>query len=231
MSGPIRFDALIFDFDGVLVESEYAGNRQIADYLTGIGHPTSVEQSMHHFMGLAGKDFLAAIERWIGGPIPASFRNARAREDARALAEGLEAVAGAVAFVRSLPPDLPKAIASSSSTRWIRGHLAHLGLEDAFGDRVFSGREHVANGKPAPDLYLHAAAALGIPIGRCAIIEDSPVGVTGALASGGTVIGLAAGRHCLDGHEDRLRALGVRHIAHDFGEVAAFLSRSLFHPD
>ena len=220
----MRFDALIFDFDGVLIESEYAGNKQIADFLTAIGHPTTVAESMHNFMGLAGRDFHDAIARWIGGPIPESFHEARATEDARALAEGLEEVAGAIAFVRALPPTLPKAIASSSSVRWIATHLAHLGLDDAFGDMIFSGREHVANGKPAPDLYLHAAAALGVPIERCAIIEDSPVGVTGALASGATVIGLVAGRHCLDGHEDRLRALGVAQVAHDFDEVAALLA-------
>jgi HAD superfamily hydrolase (TIGR01509 family) len=220
----VRFDALIFDFDGVLLESEWAGNRQIADYLTGIGHPTSVAESMNNFMGLAGLDFLAAIERWIGRPIPDDFHGARAAEDARALAEGLEEVAGAVAFIRSLPAGLPKAVASSSSTEWITRHLAHLGLDGAFGDRIFSGREHVARGKPAPDLYLHAAAALGVPIARTAIIEDSPVGVEGAVASGAEVIGLVAGRHCLPGHAERLRALGVHHIARDFGEVAALLA-------
>jgi HAD superfamily hydrolase (TIGR01509 family) len=221
--GSIRFDALIFDFDGVLLESEWAGNKQIADWLTARGHPTTVEESMREFMGLAGRDFLGAIERWIGGPLPDDFHAARAEEDARAIAEGLEEVAGAVAFIRGLPEDLPRAICSSSSTQWIERHLAHLGLEGAFGDGIFSGREHVARGKPAPDLYLHAADALGVPIARTAIIEDSPVGVEGALASGATVIGLVAGRHCMPGHEERLRALGVRHIARDFDEVAALL--------
>jgi len=220
----MRFSALIFDFDGVLLESEWAGNQQIADWLTRIGHPTSVEQAMDKFMGLAGKDFIAAIERWIGRPIPADFHEARAEEDARAIAEGVEEVAGAVAFIRALPADLPRAICSSSSTHWVRSHLANLGLGDAFGDMIFSGREHVARGKPAPDLYLHAAGALGVPIAGTAIIEDSPVGVEGALASGATVIGLVAGRHCLPGHAERLGALGVRHIAHDFGEVAALLA-------
>lgn len=219
----VRFDALIFDFDGVLLESEWAGNAQIADYLTARGHPTSVAESMREFMGLAGLDFLGAIERWIGGPLPADFHAARAEEDERALREGLEEVAGAVAFIRALPPGLPKAICSSSSSHWIVSHLAKLGLEGAFGAMIFSGREHVARGKPAPDLYLHAADALGVDIGRTAIIEDSPVGVTGALASGAEVIGLVAGRHCLPGHEARLRALGVRHIARNFDEVAALL--------
>ena len=219
----MRFEGLIFDFDGVLLESEWAGNAQLADWLTAAGHPTSVEEAMREFMGLSGGDFFAAVERWIGRPVPDDFHAARAEEDARAIAEGVEEVAGAVAFIRALPPDLPRAICSSSKTRWVTSHLANLGLGDAFGEMVFSGREHVARGKPAPDLYLHAAAALGVPIGRIAIIEDSPVGVEGALASGAEVIGLVAGRHCLPGHAEKLRALGVRHIARDFFEVAALL--------
>lgn len=220
----MKYDALILDFDGVLVESEYVGNKQIADYLTVIGHPTSVEDSMNNFMGLAGDAFIEAIERWIGRPLPDDFHGARAEEDARALAEGLDAVAGAIAFVEGLSPDLPKAIASSSSVEWIERHLDHLGLSRHFRDRLFSGREHAARGKPAPDLYLHAAAALGVDIERSVIIEDSPVGVQGAVASGAAVIGLCAGRHCMAGHAERLRSLGVSRIAHSFDEVAAMLA-------
>ncbi|MEA1014241.1 HAD family phosphatase [Sphingosinicella sp. LY1275] len=221
----MTFDCLIFDFDGVLLESEYVGNRQIAEYLTARGHPTTPEESMHHFMGLSGTDFLAAIERWIGRALPEDFHDTRAAEDARVLSEGIEAVAGAVAFIESLPPELPKAIASSSRSHWIQAHLDHLGLRHHFGDRIFSGREHVARGKPAPDLYWHAAAAMGVDISRTLIIEDSPVGVAGAVASGATVVGLCAGSHCLPGHADRLRALGVQHIATNFDEVAALLGR------
>ncbi|MGR6330694.1 HAD family hydrolase [Sphingomonas sp. XXL09] len=216
----MRFDGLLFDFDGVLIESEYAGNRHLAELLTAAGHPTTPEDSMAHFMGLAGDDFRDAIRRWIGGPLPADFEAARAAEDARAMAEGVDAVAGAVAFVRALPRDLPKAVVSSSYTRWIRRHLDHIGLADVFGDHVYSGREHVARGKPAPDLYWYGARAIGVPIERCAILEDSPVGATGAVASGGFVIGLVAGTHCGPGHADRLRAIGVDAIARDFTEVA-----------
>lgn len=221
----MRFDGLILDFDGVLIESEYVGNRQIADYLTGIGHPTTAEESMANFMGLAGRDFEAAIERWIGRTLPDGFHEARRAEDARVMDEGVEAVAGAVAFVESLPGAWPRAIASSSSVAWIRRHLDHIGLAGRFGPHLYSGREHVARGKPAPDLYLHAAAALGVPIERMAIVEDSPVGARGAVASGAYVIGLTAGSHCAPGHADRLRALGVHAIAEDFGEVAELLAR------
>jgi HAD superfamily hydrolase (TIGR01509 family) len=220
----LKFEALIFDFDGVLVESEYVGNKQIADYLTGIGHPTSVQEAMAKFMGLSEQAFIDAIEAWIGRALPEDFHRVRAAEDARVLDEGIAAIAGAVSFIEALPPDLPRAIASSSSIEWIHAHLDHLGLRRHFGDKIFSGRAHVERGKPAPDIYFHAAAAMGVPIERTAIIEDSPVGVTGAVASGGFVIGLAAGNHCFDGHGERLRALGAHAIAHSFHEVAAALS-------
>ncbi|NNM77306.1 HAD family phosphatase [Sphingomonas sp. ID1715] len=220
----MKFDGIIFDFDGVLLESEWEGNRHLAGLLTELGFAHSVEDTLTHYVGLSGPAFIGAIEERIGEPLPPEFHSRRAAEDARALAEGMAEVAGAVAFVRSLPPDWPKAVASSSSGHWVRAHLAHLGLTNAFGDKVFSGKEHVARGKPAPDLYWHAAEALGIDIARTAILEDSPVGVRGAVASGATVIGLAAASHCLPGHADRLRALGVHQIAHSFEEVRAMLS-------
>jgi HAD superfamily hydrolase (TIGR01509 family) len=219
----MRVDAILFDFDGVLVESEAAGNRHLAHWLTAAGHPTTPEDAMTHYMGLAGADFIAAIERRIGTTLPEDFHEARRIEDVRVVAEGLGAVAGAVDFVRALPADLPKAIVSSSRVAWIDAHLRHIGLRDAFGDHLYSGREHVAHGKPAPDLYLHGAAALGVPIGRCAIIEDSPVGVTGAAKTGAFVIGLCAGQHCAVDHRDRLLALGADAVAADFAEVARLL--------
>jgi HAD superfamily hydrolase (TIGR01509 family) len=146
------------------------------------------------------------------------------QESIRALKEGIEAVSGAVDFVRSLPAPLPKAVASSSSTKWIRAHLEHLGLADVFGEHIYSGREHVARGKPAPDIYLHAAERLSVDIRRSVILEDSEVGAKGAVASGATVIGLAAGRHCFDGHDEILRSAGVAHLAHSFDEVARLLA-------
>jgi beta-phosphoglucomutase-like phosphatase (HAD superfamily) len=220
----MRFKALLFDFDGVLIESEYIGNKQIAEYLTRIGHPTTPEQSMANFMGYAGVDFLAKVEAWIGRPLPDDFHTVRAAEDDRVLAEGIGEVAGAVDFVRSLPAGLPKAVVSSSSTKWIRRHLGHIGLAGIFGHNIYSGREHVTRGKPAPDLYLYAASRLGVTIADCAIIEDSIVGATGAVASGGYVIGLCAGSHCAPDHAGRLEAVGVDAVAHDFGHVARLLA-------
>lgn len=217
------FDAIIFDFDGVLLESEFEGNRQLAELLTDLGHRTSVEEALDQYVGLAGPQFVAAIERRIGATLPEEFHHQRKAQSIRALQQGVGAVVGAVEFVRALPPTLPKAVASSSSTRWLHGHLRHLGLADAFGDHVYSGREHVERGKPEPDLYIHAATQLGADIRRSVVIEDSTIGVTGALASGARVIGFAGASHCREGHAESLRALGVTEVAASFDEVARLL--------
>jgi HAD superfamily hydrolase (TIGR01509 family) len=217
------FQAIIFDFDGVLLESEFEGNRMLAALLTDLGHRHSIEETFKHYAGLSGQQFIDAIEARIGAPLPPEFHEQMKARAVEALRDGIAAVVGAVDFVRSLPPELPKAVASSSSTRWIRTHLNHLGLSEAFGEHVYSGREHVERGKPAPDIYLHAAGELGVAITECVILEDSEVGATGALASGARVIGLAAGRHCLNGHADALTGLGVVDVARSFDEVRALL--------
>lgn len=214
--------ALILDFDGVLVDSEHAGNLLLAELLTALGHPTTIADCYDHYVGLAGQAFLDAVEGRIG-PLPEGFVDRRRAQGRMLLDRGVAPVAGAVDFVRSLPGDLPRALASSSSTRWMTGHLAHLGLAADFGPHCYSGHEHVERGKPAPDLYRHAAASLGVAIGDCAIIEDSPVGVRGALASGARVIGFCGGAHCREGHADLLRDEGVREIARDFREVRDLL--------
>jgi len=221
----MRFDALLFDFDGVLIDSEAVGSAHLAAYLTGAGHPTTQEQTIR-FMGLSGEGFRAAVTHWIDGPLPDDFDTALAGASARALADGIAEIAGAIAFVRSLPADFPIAVVSSSSTHWLSTHLTHLGLRERFGDHVYSGREHVRRGKPAPDLYLFGAERLGVDIARVAIIEDSPVGATGAVASGGYVIGLCAGSHCPPDHGATLRALGVHDIADDFEAVQRIVSAS-----
>jgi len=215
--------AIIFDFDGVLLESELELNRLMAELLTELGHPTTLAEAVEHYTGLAGRDFLQVVESRIGRPIPSEFHDGMREASARALAEGIEPVAGAIEFVHGLSAELPKAVASSSSTRWVRTHLEHLGLANMFEPHIYSGKEHVTRGKPAPDLYLHAAGQIGVPIRNCVIIEDSKVGATGALASGARVIGLAAGSHCLDGHDDMLRSVGVREVARSFEELRGLL--------
>ena len=215
--------AIIFDFDGVLVESEFVSSIQIARTLTALGHPTTVDQALKRFTGLGGDDFTRGVADWIGGPVPDAFHAERRREDARVMAQGVDPVTGAVPFIEGLPESISRAIASSSTSAWIKRHLDHIGLRDAFGDHIYSGREHVTRGKPAPDIYLFAAAALEIPISQTLIIEDSVVGVTGASASGAHVIGLAAGRHCTGDHIERLYQAGANDVVTRFDEITALI--------
>lgn len=210
---------IIFDFDGVLIDSEYTGAVQLARAFSEIGRPTTVDEALNRFVGLSGSNFSSALEVHFGGPLPASFYAAREAEDERVLASGLEAVAGSIDFVRNLPAGLPRAIASSSTTHWIKTHLDHIGLREAFGDHIYSGREHVTRGKPAPDIYLYAAGQIGTPIADVLIIEDSPVGVRGAVASGAQTVGLAVGRHCGDQHATILKAAGAPIVVHSFDEI------------
>jgi HAD superfamily hydrolase (TIGR01509 family) len=211
--------AILFDFDGVLIDSEWAGNGFIANWLTEAGFPTRPEDAVEQFMGLAGLPFEAAVARWTNGELPQGFREARTRQGLEYLRDGIAEVAGASAFIQELPLDFPIAVTSSASSQWIHGHLDHLGLRQRFGEHVYSGREHVARSKPAPDLYLHAAHRLGVAIGETMIIEDSTVGVEGAVASGAHVVGLLAGSHVSGSLEARLLTAGVHCCVSSFEEI------------
>jgi beta-phosphoglucomutase-like phosphatase (HAD superfamily) len=134
------------------------------------------------------------------------------------------------AFLEALPP-IPKAVASSSPAQWLRGSLERFGLAHHFGDRLFSAAEHVERGKPHPDIYLHAARALGVRPTEALVLEDTPTGVKAARAAGMTVVGLCAGLHCGPGHGERLLGAGADHIAAGYAEVLPLVMPDLIrHP-
>lgn len=214
--------AIIFDFDGVIIDSESVANAALAEALTAAGYATSIDDSLSHYMGHRWDDTRLRIEARWNCVLPESFR-----EDYRAVfqarvGEGLPEVGGVAEFLDRLP-DRPRAIASSSSTQWLASNLDRLGLRHHFGDRLFSGAEHVERGKPHPDVYLHAAAEIGVEAKGCWVVEDTATGATAALAAGMRVIGLCAGSHCRADHGDRLQAAGVHHIAHDYAKVARLI--------
>jgi HAD superfamily hydrolase (TIGR01509 family) len=157
------------------------------------------------------------IEAEIGRTLPADFRT-RAKEAFELRLDEVTAVAGVEAFLEALPP-IPKAVASSSPTRWLSGSLERFGLAHHFGGRLFSAAEHVERGKPHPDIYLYAARELGVRPEAVLVLEDTPTGVKAAKAAGMTVVGLCAGLHCGPGHGDRLLEAGAGHVAATYPEV------------
>jgi HAD superfamily hydrolase (TIGR01509 family) len=220
---------MIFDFDGVIVDSEILSNAILAEALTELGHPTSPEQAIERYIGLNWRDMGAVIEAEIGRPLPADFR-VRSKQAFELRLEEVTAVAGVEAFLAAVEP-IPKAVASSSPTHWLRGSLERFGLARHFGDRLFSAAEHVERGKPHPDIYLHAARELGVRPADVLVLEDTPTGVKSARAAGMKVVGLCAGLHCGPGHGERLKTAGAHLIAGSYDDVLNLVMPDLIrHP-
>ena len=222
----LSFSALIFDFDGVLLESEFASCLQISRFLSEAGKPMTAERSVELFLGLAGKELNDAISDWLDASSLERFHQDRDRVKMEAMKRGLAPVKGALSFLKELPADMPRAICSSSSTAWVLSHLEHLGITaDFFGEHVFSGSEHVPANKPNPDIYLYSASKLGVAIEDCMVLEDSPIGARAALASGAQVVGICAGRHCSYNHRALLAQVGVRRVVDSFAELSDLLAK------
>jgi haloacid dehalogenase superfamily, subfamily IA, variant 3 with third motif having DD or ED len=196
---------LIFDCDGVLVDSEVLACRLDAEILTGLGFPYSTEEIITQFVGVSLKDMMARIEAAHGRSLPEDFGEHLNRTLFARFEEELQPVPGVRDAILSLPH--PRCVASSSTPDRIALSLRVTGLADLFA-RVFSATE-VRHGKPAPDLFLHAAAQMGAAPEDCLVIEDSAAGVRAACAAGMRVIGFTGGGHCGPDHAAKLRAAGA----------------------
>jgi HAD superfamily hydrolase (TIGR01509 family) len=188
--GAWGFGLVVFDCDGVLVDSERLAVRAEAEVLTGLGWPISEAEVAERFVGRSVDDMLAEVARVLGHEVGwDAFETAhRAAFEAE-----LAPVPGVLEVVESLAASgAAMCVASSSLRSSLAYKLERTGLARFFTDRVFSV-EDVANGKPAPDVFLHAASTLGVPPAACAVIEDSPPGVAAGLAAGMTVFAFAGG--------------------------------------
>ncbi|HXE50352.1 MAG TPA: HAD family phosphatase [Ramlibacter sp.] len=185
-----RFDAVLFDCDGVLVDSEPITNAVLRDMLEELGWKLTSAECMRIFLGKAVKDERGIIEAHTGQPLTEDwlvrFRERRNRE----LMQGVQPVAGAVEVVARLHRRLEGRIAcASGADRFkVELQLEKCALMPYFRGRIFSGHE-LARSKPAPDVYLAAAAALGVEPGRCVVVEDTVTGVVAGVAAGATVFG------------------------------------------
>jgi HAD superfamily hydrolase (TIGR01509 family) len=183
-----RFDLVIFDNDGVLVDSEPVANRVLSALLTEYGLPCTPEESIATFMGHSMAQVRSMVEARLGRPVPAELEARYFEQVFAEFERSLQPIPGIVDALRSIEPAV--CVASSGTHERIRLTLGTTGLWDRFGGRVFSAQD-VSRGKPAPDLFLHAARALGADPRRCAVVEDSPAGITAANAAGMTSFAFA----------------------------------------
>ncbi|WP_066734908.1 HAD family phosphatase [Cupriavidus sp. D384] len=211
-----RFDCVIFDCDGVLVDSEPIVHRVLNRVLNELGIEITLEESMKWFLGRAVRDELGNIEARLGKPLPRNFLSEWfVRRDA-ALIEELEAVPHIRQTIEAIKArGLPVCVASGADRIKVKLQLTHTDLLGLFVDpqdqreHIFSATE-VEHSKPAPDVYLLAARTMGVEPSRCAVVEDSPTGATAGVAAGMTVFGYAARTDA-----DELRAVGVKTLFTD----------------
>ncbi len=189
----MSYDLVIFDNDGVLVDSEPLANRVLAGYLSELGHLTSYEDSLRDYMGGAVHRVHDTVMTRTGHRLPEGFDEELHARTVEAFRRALQPVPGAAGVLAELDAEgVPYCVASSADHARIRVALREAGMSPYFtDDRVFSAQD-VGSGKPAPDLFLHAAAAMGFSPGGCAVVEDSPLGVDAAVAAGMDVYGFTA---------------------------------------
>jgi HAD superfamily hydrolase (TIGR01509 family) len=180
---------VIFDCDGVLVDSEQITNRVFAEMLAGIGLPLGIDYLFEHFVGHSMQHCWAEIGRMLGREVPAAFRDEFQRRSFAALREQVRPVAGVEAVLDSLR--VPFCVASSGGHDKMSTTLGATGLLGRFRNRMFSATE-VANGKPAPDIFLYAASKCAVEPAHCAVIEDSSAGVRAGVTAGMRVYGYSA---------------------------------------
>ncbi|MYR43489.1 HAD family hydrolase [Streptomyces sp. SID5910] len=213
----MRYELVVFDNDGVLVDSEPISNRLLAAYLTELGHPTSYDESLRDYMGAAMHRVHDTVLERSGRRLPEDFDDVFHGRVFAAFEEGLEAVPGVVGVLEKLAADdVPYCVASSGSHQRIRVGHRKTGLDRWFDDaRIFSS-EDVGRGKPAPDLFLHAAERMGVAPERCVVVEDSALGVRAAVAAGMDVYGYT-------GMTPAAKLAGATRLFGDMGELADLL--------
>lgn len=203
---------IIFDCNGVLVDSEPLATAVTAQELGRAGFPMTADTIARYFTGRRPTDMFKEIEQATRRRLPGNFSatvNAAILQRFRAELRATAHMSYALSWLRG-----PKCVASSAGLDRIRASLETTDLIRFFEPHLFSGND-VANGKPAPDLFLLAAARMGVPTGDCVVVEDSPVGVAAGAAAGMAVVGFAGGSHAGPRLAHHLKAAGARAVISD----------------
>ena len=216
-------DLIIFDCDGVLVDSEIVSFEAEAAMFAEIGIGLTTHDLLTRFLGTSSASMFAIIERENGIKLPPDFAEQAARRTLEAFDRELQPIPGIAELLANVPDR--KCVASSSEPPRIRHSLSLAGILHYFEPHIFSSTQ-VKHGKPAPDLFLLAAESMGAAPACCLVIEDSVAGVTAARAAGMTVLGFTGGSHCLDGHAEKLRRSGASEVFGSCPELASYLAAS-----
>ncbi len=213
---------VIFDCDGVLVDSEVISCRAHAETLTRHGYPISADQVLERFLGVSDREARQTIETEIGRKLPDDFEAQVKQATLQFYAGDLRAISHIGEAIAAI--GLPICVASSGTPEKIHHGLTCAGLYDLLAPHIFSATQ-VKRGKPAPDLFLFAAERMQVSPARCLVIEDSVPGITGARAAGMTVLGFHGGSHCRPGYSDTLRAAGAAMTFDDMRQLPDLIAQ------
>ena len=208
---------VIFDCDGVLIDSEIVVCRLASEELTRIGYPITLDQVIERFAGRPDREMIAEITGDRGGcPVPAEYFGRMRRRIEESYQTELRAIPGVSETLGTLR--IPACVASSSNPAKLRLGLEATGLHGHLAPNMISA-SLVAHGKPAPDVFIYAAGWMRTAIPDCVVVEDSVHGVHAAVAAGMDVIGFAGGMHCGPGHGDRLARAGASLVITHFQKL------------
>jgi HAD superfamily hydrolase (TIGR01509 family) len=213
-----RFELVIFDCDGVLVDSELITNRIFAEMLSELGITLSLDEIFDRFVGRSTPYCLQVVAGLLGHPVPDGFVDAYHARSAAALRSELKAVPGIEAVLAAVAA--PYCVASSGTHEKMQITLGTTGLLPQFRGRMFSVTE-VARSKPFPDVFLHAAKQSGVAASACAVIEDTPTGVHAGVAAGMTVFG-----YCAHTPRPRLIEAGAHYTFDRMGELLGLMTNA-----
>jgi HAD superfamily hydrolase (TIGR01509 family) len=216
----MKFDLIIFDCDGVLIDSELLANRSEIEVLRSFGIEFEVSDYMNRFVGKNTKDVLDGIESLHGVRLSDDDWKLVKEHTSKIFESELKPIAGVVELLASI--DTAKCVASSSSIERLDLTLKLTRLLDIFSPHIFSS-EQVDRGKPAPDLFLFAAERMQVHPDRCIVIEDSVTGVRAGVAAGMKVIGFTGGSHIQMGHREKLIDAGAIEVFSEMSQISAWL--------
>lgn len=216
-------ELVIFDCDGVLVDSEPISNRVLGEMITAEGLPTTTTQARREYQGMLLADIRSRVEQTLGRPLPADWLERYEAERDLAFRGELQPVAHAADTIQWITgAGISVCVASQGKLSKTNLSLSLTGLDDHFPTETRFSAYLVANGKPAPDLFLHAANSMGVDPAGCLVVEDTPSGVTAAVAARMRVVGYAA-----DSDEQALRNVGATKILHSLDQLPSLLQRPL----